>query len=107
FRLRFPWLITNIVGGILAAFLAGMFQEVLDRLVILALFIPVVLALSESVGIQSVSLATQALRENIKWRDVLPILRRELSTGLLLGFASGPLVALAAWFWKGQGDVAF
>jgi magnesium transporter len=107
FRVRFPWLITNIVGGILAAFLAGVFQDVLDRLVILALFIPVVLALSESVGIQSVSLATQSLRDNIRLRDALPILRRELSTGLLLGFASGPLVALSAWLWKGQGIVAF
>ncbi len=106
FRLRFPWLIANIIGGILAAFLAGVFQDVLDRLIILALFIPVVLALSESVGIQSVSLATQSLRDGIGWRDALPILRRELSTGLLLGFASGPLVALAAWLWRGQGLVA-
>jgi magnesium transporter len=106
FRLRFPWLIANIVGGILAAFLTGVFQEVLDRLIILALFIPVVLALSESVSIQSVSLATQSLRDRIRWRDAFPILRRELSTGLLLGFASGPLVALAAWLWRGQGFVA-
>jgi magnesium transporter len=106
FRLRFPWLLPNILGGILAAFLTGVYQDVLDKLIVLAMFIPVVLALSESVAIQSVSLATQWLREKIEWRDALPLLRRELSTGLLLGFASGPLVALAAWLWKGQGVVA-
>lgn len=106
FRLRFPWLLPNVVGGILAAFLTGLFQDTLDRLIVLALFIPVVLTLSESIGIQSVSLTTQSLRERIEWRDAIPILRRELSTGLLLGFACGPLIALVAWLWKGQGPVA-
>ena len=57
FRSRFPWLITNIAGGIVAAFLLGMFEVELQQVVALALFIPVVLALSESVSIQSVSLA--------------------------------------------------
>jgi magnesium transporter len=57
FRSRFPWLLCNIVGGILAAFLAGVFEGELQRAVALALFIPVVLALAESVSIQSVSLA--------------------------------------------------
>ncbi len=55
FRLRFPWLIANISGGILAAFLSGMFEEELQKSVALALFIPVVLARSgkrqHSIGI--------------------------------------------------------
>ena len=61
FRSRFPWLIANIAGGIVAAFLAGVFQAELEQAVSLALFIPVVLALAESVSIQSVSLSLQML----------------------------------------------
>src|SRR5262249_41835336 len=57
FRSRFPWLLCNVAGGILAAFLAGIFEAELQTAVALALFIPVVLALAESVSIQSVSLA--------------------------------------------------
>ncbi len=107
FRQRFPWLICNIAGGILCAILTGQFQETLDRLIVLALFIPVVLTLSESVGIQSVSLAIQALHEpELGWRKILETLRRELKIGLMLGLASGPLVGLAAWLWKGQATVA-
>ena len=107
FRQRFPWLVCNIVGGILAAFLTGRFQATLDRLIVLALFIPVVLALSESVGIQSVSLAIQTLHEpNLDWRKIVETLKRELKAGLLLGFASGPIVGLVAWLWKGQAAVA-
>ena len=61
FRSRFPWLLATVAGGILAAFLAGLFRAELEKAVALALFIPVVLALSESVSIQSVSLALQVL----------------------------------------------
>ena len=61
FRSRFPWLAANIAGGVAAAFLSGVFQAELQKAVALALFIPVVLALSESVGIQSVMLALRVL----------------------------------------------
>src|SRR5258708_6839292 len=56
FRSRFPWLICNIVGGILAAFVSGAFEAELKAVVALAMFVPVVLGLAESVSIQSVSL---------------------------------------------------
>ncbi len=107
FRIRFPWLLCNIAGGLLAAFLTGIFQHVLDQLIVLALFIPIVLALSESVGIQSVSLAIQSLHgQASSWRNAFLASRRELATGLLLGLGCGILVALVAWLWKGQAWVA-
>jgi magnesium transporter len=100
FRSRFPWLIANISGGIVAAFLSGAFAVELQKLVALALFIPVVLALAESVSIQSVSLALQALRGG---RPTLPSilkkLRTESLTGLLLGLAGGAAVAAVAAIW--------
>lgn len=103
FRKRFPWLITNIAGGILAAFLVGIFEKELDETVALALFIPVVLALSESVSIQSVSLALQALHgEKPSWRALAVKLRAEIATGLLLGVTSALCVATAAFLWLGH-----
>lgn len=105
FRQRFPWLLCNIVGGILAAFLMGFFQDTLDHLVVLALFVPVVLTLAEAVGIQSVSLTIQAMHRAGR-PGGLESVKRELSTGLLLGFTSAPVVALVAWLWKRQPSVA-
>lgn len=103
FRNRFPWLWANILGGVLAAFLSGAFQFVLDQLLVLALFIPVVLSLSESVAIQSVSLTIQALHgRQLSWREHLGTLRRELVVGLLLGVGSGAAVGLVAWVWQGN-----
>lgn len=102
---RFPWLLANIGGGILAAFLTGMFEAELQKVVALALFIPVVLALAESVAIQSVSLALQSLHgKNPSVKELLAKLRIESATGVLLGLACALSVALVAtlWLWNPQ-----
>jgi magnesium transporter len=108
FHGRFPWLLCNIAGGILAAFLSAAYQDVLGwNRAVLALFIPVVLALAESVSIQSVSLALEVMRgQPPTWRVLVRKLRHEGLTGLLLGGASALLVALVALGWQGQGKVA-
>lgn len=100
FRSRFPWLIANITGGIVAAFLSGVFQAELERAVSLALFIPVVLALAESVSIQSVSLSLQMLHSRQPTLAGLArSLRVESLTGILLGSASAAVVAAVAFLW--------
>ncbi|HEX4144650.1 MAG TPA: CBS domain-containing protein [Pirellulales bacterium] len=104
---RFPWLLCNIAGGLLAAVLAEFFAAELKRVVAVALFIPVVLALAESVSIQSVSLTLQTLRGQRPTRaELLAKLRREFWTGSLLGAASGGSVALVALLWLGHGALA-
>jgi magnesium transporter len=108
FRSRFPWLLCNIGGGILAAFVTGLFEAELQQVVALALFIPVVLSLAESVSVQSVSLALQALHgEPATLARLWARARREAATGLLLGVAAGSAVAFVALIWIGQRAVAF
>lgn len=103
FRLRFPWLIANISGGILAAFLTGMFEEELQKAVALALFIPVVLALAESVSIQSVTLGLLGLQHRRpSWGELFRKLSREILTGLFLGLACALMVGATALIWKGD-----
>ncbi len=99
-RSRFPWLLANIAGGILAAFLSGVFEAELQQVVAFALFIPVVLALSESVSMQSVSLSLQLMHgQRPTLRSLIPKLQRESLTGALLGTASAVAVSLVAAVW--------
>jgi magnesium transporter len=61
----------------------------------------VVLALAESVAIQSVTLALEASREpNASWRGLFARLRPEAITGLMLGLAAGVLVGGLAAVWQ-------
>lgn len=107
FRTRIPWLACNIGGGLIAAFLSGIYEKELEKAVALALFLPVVLALAESVSIQSVSLALQMLHgQTPSWRALGRRLWTEMQTGLQLGIAAGVIVCAVAWVWIGKSEVA-
>lgn len=102
FRFRFPWLLTTIASGIVCALLASAFEVTLAKSIVLAFFLALVLGLGESVSIQSMTVAIQALRATqptLRW--YARALRRELKTALLLGGASGLLVGLVIWLWQG------
>jgi magnesium transporter len=103
FKDRFPWLLANVGGGLLAAFVTSRYETLLDAVVVLALFIPVVLALAESVSIQSVTLTLQSLRG--PRRSLIPEARplwKEFATAVLLGIGCGGLVGLVAGVWQGS-----
>jgi magnesium transporter len=107
YRGRFPWLLCNVVGGLGCAFLAACYEHVLAGVVVLAMFIPIVLALAESVSIQSLTLTLQAHGAGqFQWKRALWALRREVMVGLLLGLSCGGLVGSVAWIWQGLGLVA-
>jgi len=107
FRSRFPWLLCNIAGGLTCALIGGLFEEVLEHAIVIALFIPVVLALAESVSIQSLTLALQLQhRRTARSGTMLRALATESLLGLMLGAACGALVGGAAWIWQGRAVVA-
>jgi len=102
FRYRFPWLLPTVLSGTLCALLAGAYEMTLARSILLAFFLTLVLALGESVSIQSMTLAIQTFRAvRPTWAWFGGALRRELSTALLLGLGCGTLVALIVWLWRG------
>lgn len=102
FRRRFPWLLCNVAGGMLAALLADAYADI-ATLALVTPFIPVILTLSESVAIQSVSLALQTLHgDRPSWRKLGAKVGREMVVGLLLGAGCGLLVGLIALGWKGS-----
>ena len=107
FRGHFPWLLCNIAAGLACAAVAAMFRHVLNEVIVLAMFIPVVLSLAESVSIQSLTLALQAHQPGrFSRRAMLERLRREAMAGLALGLACGGLVGLAATVWRPAARVA-
>src|SRR5579871_3652463 len=107
FRHRVPWLSCNLAAGILAAFLSGVYENELNKVVALAFFIPVVLNLAESVSSQSVSLSLQWLHgPPPTGKDLVAKLPSELSVGLLLGLVTGSILALVALIWLGHVRVA-
>ena len=99
---RFPWLLSNIAGGPASARSSPpSSRSLLDHIVILALFIPIVLALSESVSMQSATLTLQTLSDDsMKPRRIVSALWKEARTAALLGVAVASVVAAAVVAWR-------
>lgn len=107
FRDRFPWLLCNIVGGLICAFIASRFELLLEEVVVLALFIPIVLALGESVSMQALTLTLQGLTDGpIAWKRLAAALWKEFKTAVSLGAGCGGVVGAVVMLWRGQADVA-
>jgi magnesium transporter len=107
FRDRFPWLLCNIAGGLLAAFIASRFEHLLQEVVVLSLFIPIVLALGESVSMQALSLTLQGMTDGpIVWKRLFAALWKEFKTATLLGVGCAAVVGGVVLLWRGEALVA-
>lgn len=103
FKDRFPWLLNNIGAGVICAFIVSQYESLLALATVLAFFIPVVLAISESVSMQSMSLTLRTFRSaKYDWRLLGRAVRREALTAFWLGVACATVVGLVVFVWRGH-----
>lgn len=101
FRYRMPWLLCNLVGGLVCAVIGELHKETLVQFVVLAFFIPLVLTLSESVSIQSMTLSLRFLHlRKIYWLQVWRRMIAEAQSSLLLGLASACIIVFFYFAWS-------
>jgi magnesium transporter len=60
-RFRHPWLQVNLVSGFIAAAVVGYFQDTIDRILVLAVFVPVLIGQSSNTGVQTLSVALRGM----------------------------------------------
>jgi magnesium transporter len=96
YRSRMPWIFCNMFGGIACAFISNMYSSVLERALILAMFIPLVLSLSESISMQSM---TQSLSQ-ITNKMTLMQMFKQSKLYLLLAVTCSTLIGSVALLWK-------
>ena len=97
-----------MIGGTLSAILARVFEATLARSLVLAFFLTMVLALNESVSMQSMSVTIHALRSiSVTSGWLASAFRREVVTALLLGLACGLVVSAIVFMWRNDLAGAF
>jgi magnesium transporter len=85
-RGRLPWLLVGLVGAGLSGLVIGSFESALEQAVVLAAFIPVVMAMAGNAGIQSAAIAVQGLASGEVWSsDIARRLGKELGVALING----------------------
>ncbi|MFC3150673.1 magnesium transporter [Litoribrevibacter euphylliae] len=99
-RRRAIWLGINLLTAFIASAVIGIFEDTLDKVVALAILMPIVASMGGIAGSQTLTLVIRGIatghirKNNLKW-----LLSREVMVGLLNGLLWGGAVAVAAALW--------
>src|SRR5205814_9061996 len=94
-KMRHPWLQFNLLTAFLAAAVVALFQETLDRLVILALFLPVLAGQSGNTGCQALAVTLRGLTlGELKPGAQRALVTKEAWLGCLNGAGTGLFAGL-------------
>lgn len=102
-RRRALWLGLNLATAFLAAWVIGWFEHALDKIVALAVLMPIVASMGGIAGSQTLTLTIRGLAlgqiagKNVRWLTV-----KELAVGTLNGLAWAVVVGAAAYLWFGD-----
>ena len=107
-RLRMPWLLVALAGGLLAGGVIEAYEDTLEAVVALAFFVPVIMDMGGNVGTQASTIFVRGLAlGHIDDRNAVRHFLREGLIGTLIGLMIGAVGALAAYVWQRNEEYAF
>jgi magnesium transporter len=99
---RSTWLLVNLGTALLSSSVIGLFEASLQKMVALAVLMPIVASMGGNAGTQTMTVAVRALATRDLGRfNAWRIIRREMLVGFLNGIAFAILLAAVAVFWFG------
>jgi len=98
-RARLPWLFASWIGGIFAASIIGTFEHLLESMIALAAFIPVIIGMGGNIGTQSSTIIVRGIATGrIEIGSELKVMWKEVRVGIILGALYGLLLGAFAKF---------
>ena len=100
---RLPWLYVNLATAFMAAAVVSMFEGIIAKLTVLAVFLPVVAGQGGNAGAQSLAVVMRGIiMREIPKNKKLALIVKEGKLGAVNGAVIGVVTALVAWFWYGS-----
>lgn len=100
---RLPWLIILLFLGMFTANLMSRFEDTLEQVALLALFIPLISGTSGNSGTQALAVAVRGIATGeVGETSKVKLLFREMVTGLLMGIICAIVVIGIVYFWQGD-----
>ncbi len=98
-RIRLPWLAVALLCSLISASLLRLFQPLLEQMVVIYAFLPVIMAMGGNVGTQSSTILIRGLATGKSdLSDIPRMLFKEIRVGLLMGLFYGSCAGLVATF---------
>lgn len=99
-RRRAVWLGINLVTALLASWVIGLFDATIEKLVALAVLMPIVASMGGIAGSQTLTLVIRAMAlGQVSTSNAKRLLNKELIVGLINGLTWSVVLALIAGFW--------
>jgi magnesium transporter len=103
FRKRIWWLVINLATAFLAAMVVGAFEGTIEKLAILAAYMPIIAGMGGNASAQAMAVAIRGLAMGKVDRSVLRhVIVRESIVGLLTGIVCGLITAFVAYNFPGS-----
>ncbi len=99
---RLPWLIILLFLGLFTASIIARFEETLEQVALLAIFIPLIAGMAGNTGTQSLAVAVRGITTGeFQKRGIMKTIMRESITGLITGVTCGLSIWLIIYLWQG------
>ncbi len=101
FQKRYRWLILNLATCFLAGGMVFLFKDTIDRLVILAMYIPIVTGMGQNSGSQTFAVMLRGITlGTVSMKNGWSVIQKEVYAGFLNGTVVGGVVALISFVWN-------
>ncbi|CAD7778997.1 MAG: Magnesium transporter MgtE [Candidatus Methanoperedenaceae archaeon GB37] len=102
-RIRLPWLLTNLFGGLLTGYLMWLFKHTITDAIALIAFIPVITGMGGNLGLQSSTISVRGLAiGKITLHNFKHHLFKEIKVALVVATVCGSTVGIIAFLWHKQ-----
>ena len=96
-KTRLPWLFASWIGGVIAAYLIGVFEGMLENIIALAAFIPVILGMGGNIATQSSTIIVRGMATGrVNVGGEIKLILKEMKVGIILGVLYGVLLGVFA-----------
>ena len=105
-RARSPWLVVNLMTAILASLVIGLFEGTIEKVVALAVLMPIVASMGGNAGTQTLTVAVRALAmKDLSSANAWRFINKELLVGLFNGLVFAVITGAIAWYWFDQPQI--
>jgi magnesium transporter len=100
-RRRIPWLSFNMTWAFAGAAAISLFAGTLEKVATLAIFMPMIAGQAGNAGIQTATIMVRSMAlGEVENRDLLRLLRKEWTLGIIKGTLFGGVLGVIAWLWQ-------
>ncbi|MAV56689.1 MAG: magnesium transporter [Candidatus Pelagibacter sp.] len=104
---RFTWLLLNLFTAIIASIVIGFFQEDIEKVVALAVLMPIVASMGGNAGMQTLAVTIRAIaKKEISSGNFYKIVTKEFVIGVLNGIIFAIIAGAVVQFWFNEFDLS-